>query len=315
MIKDTPIKIADYYKSFISKYSEIKDNNLKKIERNVTAINEYDTAIQKNPIVSNGTITFNPNNYKEFVEKRYSNGKFNGTISRLYNIDGFRTSETFIFSAMVAKLLEDNAALIRSNDFCNKCLSVTYKQYRVFLLTFANQIMKEVILNANGYDFGYNIGWICINRVKRNKRGRPLLDYAKTKENKKRLLAEGKRLYNKKEADWCEENGIEYNATDYRIYRNDEYLYEIPLLDCKCKGGNQLDFTITDYRGKGTRNKTNKELIAESNGNKEWICELTGDIKLKLHLCNDVDKTNYLKYIRNEDQTSSADWQTYRKDR
>lgn len=315
MIKDSPTHINEYYDSFISKYSTIKNSNIEKIRKNNTTISAYDDAIQKNPSMTFYGITFNPNDYVEYTERHYKRGALARKVAELRNKDGFRSCETFIFVAMVSKLLEDNAALERSNILCEKCIKVSYKQYRCFLQEFTNKIVRELIINGKGYVFSNYIGWIVINRVKVNKRGRKMLDFAKTKANKRKLIAEGKHIYNTEEAKWCKENNLEYKGIDYRVYRNDEYMYEIPLLDCKCKSGTQLEFTPSDYRGKGTRDKTNEELVQESDGNKEWICNLICDIKTKLTLCNQVDKMNYLNYIRDENQASSADWQAYRKDR
>ena len=57
-----------------------------------------------------------------------------------------------------------------------------------------------------------------------------------------KTFAAGKKIYNKEEADWCARNGIEYKAEDKRVFRKDEYCYEIPLIHCRITNGHSMVF-------------------------------------------------------------------------
>ena len=116
----------------------------------------------------------------------------------------------------------------------------------------------------------------------------------------------------KEEAEWCKTHGIEYNGQDGRVFLRNEYCYEIPLLDCHIPHGSKIRFVSADYRGNALRGKTNQDLLEEADYNTEYICKLPLDIRTKLNLCIEADKTLYAKFIRNENQkpinASKASW-------
>lgn len=53
---------------------------------------------------------------------------------------------------------------------------------------------------------------------------------------------------------------------------------------------------------KECRHKTKAQLLKECHYNVDELCKLKCDIRLKLLLCIEADKTLYIKYIRNEKQ-------------
>ena len=81
-----------------------------------------------------------------------------------------------------------------------------------------------------------------------------------------------------------------------------EYCYQIPLIGCKLPNGSKYKLHISDYRATSIRSKTNEDLIKEANGDLNKILEYPADLRLKLNLCNKIDKMLYLNFIRNENQ-------------
>ena len=59
---------------------------------------------------------------------------------------------------------------------------------------------------------------------------------------------------------------------------------------------------------------TNQQIIDMCDNNINKICEMPLDVKTKLTLCNLVDKTLYLNFIRNENQQSYKFIEIDRKD-
>ena len=121
--------------------------------------------------------------------------------------------------------------------------------------------------------------------------------------------------YNKEEAEWCKRNNIEYDGVEFRVFKDNEYCYEFPLINCRIPNGRKYKLTVTDYRATSVRGKTNEQLIEEYKRDKNKICELPVDVKTKLSMCNEVDKTLYLNFIRNENQKSANSISINRKDR
>ena len=201
--------------------------------------------------------------------------------------------------------------LRRDVEFYDKLTSLTIRQYTEILRTYYTEVQRQMILKGAGYVFEGSLGWICINRCKIDKQ-RTHIDFSKTKKKKAEIVANGGKLYNKEEAKWCKAHGIEYNGQDGRVFLRNEYCYEIPLLDCHIPHGSKIRFVSADYRGNALRGKTNQDLLEEADYNTEYICKLPLDIRTKLNLCIEADKTLYAKFIRNENQkpinASKASW-------
>ena len=193
-------------------------------------------------------------------------------------------------------------------------LDLSLNQYQEVLQSFYTEVHKKLIIDGVGYVFESPIGWICINRCKIVQGKRRLLDFKATKDNKEKLLAEGKRLWNKDEADYAKVVGADYDGVDYRVFLNKDVCYEMPLINCRLNSGEKYRLTPTFAR-RHIKGKTNADLIAECNNDINKICELPIDIMLKLKLCLETDNILYLNFIRNEAQQSAHTPKANRKNR
>ena len=315
-IKETPTNFRVYYKSMIA-------TNTRKKEAAVEAYNGLCLQEKANYEEIKSNIDSYKDNfhvdlmaYDEFVTNTYSCGRFlkvakglfiNRTnnyelVSDLYDLFTLARQQVEIFN------------LKRDIELYDKLVSLTLKQYTEILRVYYTEVHKKIVLEGAGYRFAEGIGWICANRCILHK-PRPMIDYAATKKREAELKAAGKRIYNKEEAEWCKRNGIPYEAEDKRVFKTNEYCYEIPLIDSKLPNGTKLKLEIGDYRHTSLRGKTNDELIAQCNGDIKKICELPIDLKTKLTLCDKVDKILYTKFIRNENQEPLIAPKTNRKNR
>lgn len=302
-VKEIPINVRTYYKSMMAAYTQLKaDAVLAKDELN-TVIADLWKSIYANISVYETEFNINLLKYKEFEENKYIDGVFLKTAKGMFinrKNNYMLVSDLFdLFN--LARKQKQIYDLENDIKFYNKILALNFKQYTEILRVFYTEVHKHMILKGEGYVFEDMIGWTCINRchiVKSTTR----IDYKATKENKKKLLEEGKRLYNAEEAAWCKQNGLPYDGVDYRVYLNNEYCYEVPLIGCKLPNGSKYKLVGADYRGREIRGKHNDELISMCNSKIENICELPLDLRTKLGLCNTVDKMLYLNFIRNENQ-------------
>lgn len=304
-VKEIPTNTKMYYRLFIEDSKQkLKENKEAKESLNNKIKLEHDE-ILNDSFSYKEDFGIDLTEYEEFVNKEYSTGVFlkvakGAFINRKNDYKLVAELYTLFEHAKDLKEVYDLNIKIK---FLEKCIEISYKQYLYILKTYVTEIHKQMILNGYGYVFGQNIGWICINRIIiRNPK--KILDYAATKKRKAELIAQNKRLWNKDEADWCLRNGIKYNAEDYRVFKTDEYCYEVPLIHCTLPGGNDLKLEISDYRARSVRGKTNDDLIRECNGDTSKICQLELDLKTKLNICEKLDKLLYTKFIRNEGQFS-----------
>lgn len=301
--KELPTSIRTYHRLMV----EQKNVKLKEceLERNeiIRQLKDMRSDILDGVKVYKDKYNVDLHDYEEFEKDTYIDGRFLKLTKGLFlkQDDNFELVGAIYDLMTYAQLQKKLYDIDKEIRLCKKLINLKFKEYTEILRLFYNKVQERMILEGEGYVYGNGIGWICINRVKRRKI-RPILDYAATRAREKELIAQGKRIYNKEEADWCTRNGIEYKAEDKRVFRSDETYIEIPLISSKLKNGTKLKLETTDYRGPGTRNKTYADLKEECNNNPKEIVKLQMDIRAKLKMCQDIDKILYTKYIRNEDQ-------------
>ena len=315
-IKNTPVNFRTYYKHLMEVCKDKKNNITTQLEELEKECSQLYNEIKDNATKYKEDYSFDLAKYSEFVNNEYSTGTFLKASKGAFvnRRDEYELVADLYDLYKLAKYQKQIYLYKKDLALVDKILSLGLYQYKDILKAYYTEVHKKLILDGAGYVFDNNMGWICINRCHLNNPKRPL-DYAATKRRKEELIKEGKRIYNKEEADWCARNGLEYKAEDVRVFMNNEYCYEIPLINCKLIDGRKLKLDITDYRGAEIRGKTNEDLIKECDGDIDKICELSVDLKTKLTLCNKVNKMLYTKFIRNEAQKSINATSTNRKNR
>lgn len=310
-ITEKPTNFRVYYKSMITAYTQKKEEATNILnDLNKTLIDLYSTVT--NDFNSNEEeFDINLKNYKEYIENTYIDGKFlrvaKGVL--LNRKGGYELIGRNFDIYRLAKTQKEIYDIKQDMVLYDKVLSLNMRQYNNLLKLFYTKVQEKLIIDGLGYVFEGMMGWLCINRCKPINL-RPHIDYKATKEREAQLKAEGKRIYNKEEAEWCERNGIEYKAEDKRVFLNPEYLYEFALIGCKLKNGSDIKFQTSDYRGVSVRGKSNNDILIESGGDKYKICDYDIDVRTKLTICLEADKILYTKFIRNEDQTPSVNRKT-----
>lgn len=313
-IKETPTSIKTYFKAFKEYISEEKEKAINERTELRKTINSERSDISNN-LNSYKDFNIDLNKYEEFVNNAYIDGSLCKTAkgafmnrNRDYKLVG-ELHNLYKYSTHLKqeKELTDNIELYSKGE------GLSLKEYTELIRSYTTNIHKVLILKGAAYAFTGSIGSILINRcIFRNHK--PNLDYNETNKKKAKFIAEGKRIYNQEEADWCKKNGIPYKVEDYRVWQNKEYCYEVPLLYCKLPNGYKFKLELADYRHQKLRGKTNDDLIKLCNNNTTSICELPVDLKTKITLCDKTDKLLYTKFIRNEDQKPLISSKTCRKD-
>ena len=314
-VKEIPTSFRVYYKSMKDTYTQKRLEAIEKLakikEEERLQYILVDETFKNNPDAYSCDLT----KYDEYNENKYKSGKFFRVAKTIFanRHNNFELVVNYFDLFKLAKLQKDIVETQNIIILADKLLELSVFEYLNILKKHYTEVQRRLILEGEGYSFGGTVGWICINRCKINKSRKKIIDFQATKANREKLLAEGKRIYNKEEAEWCKQNNIEYNGVDARVYVNNEYGYEIPLLNCSLPHGANMKFVTSDYRAPNLRGKTNEDLKKECNNDIKKICELDVDIRTKLNMCVSVNKMLYTKFIRNENQESSIAKKAYRK--
>lgn len=304
-IKEVPINTKYYYQLMISNCKKANDNNIKKLEDINKELKILYEDIKDRVDVYEKEFNTDITKYEEFKSNKYITGEFfRVTKGLLINKKGNYELKGDLFDLYnLAKTQKVINNIEREIKFNEKLINIEYKDYNKLIKTYYTEVQRQLILEGNAYHFEGSLGMIFINRCKVRKR-KPTIDYAATKKRKAELAAQGKRIYNKEEAEWCKERNINYDGVDGRVYQDIEYIYEIPLVNCRLQNCKDVKFTPTDYISAKFRGKTYNDIIEACHHNINEICNADLDIKKKLKLCNEVNKILYTKYIRHENQES-----------
>ena len=314
-IKEVSVSYRSYFKTMRAsvrpKYEEAVALYEKKLLEEKELYNDVKLRLE----IYKSTYKINLMDYDEFTENSYKTGIFYDACKTLFinrKKNYIATSPSYTLYKL-SRLQKEVYDLKHKIDIYEKMLDVTMEQYRSILEAFYTEVHKHMIINGEGYVFEEPLGWVCINRCKIVKGRNKKLDFKATKENKEKLIAEGKRLWNKEEAEYAASIGADYNGVDYRIYLDAEYVYEFPVIGCRLTRDSYRFYIPQSSRH--SREHTEEEFIELCNKDKEKICELNTDLKYKLKLCLKVDDLLYLNFIRNEAQQSAHTPKANRKSR
>lgn len=315
-IKEIPTNFRVYYASMRSATTQKKESAIEAREELIADITELSHNIKSKVEHYEKEFKVKLNDYEEFVENKYITGKFlrlakGMFLNRSNNYE--LVSDLFDLHKLASKQKELHN-LEHDIELYDKLLNLSLKEYNHILKVYFTEVHKQMVLNGYGYHLGGNIGWICFNRCKLVKH-KPRIDFIATRRREAELKAQGKKIYNKEEADWCKAHGIDYVAEDKRVFQNLEYVYELPLINSTVTSGPRLEFRVSNYVGRNLSHYTYDKLLELANYDTTKICELDIDIRKKLTLCEKVDKILYTKFIRNENQEPIINPKVNRKNR
>ena len=299
----TPSSFRDYYTLFKKHNEEIYEGTKNALTKLVSDEDDLYNEIKSIADRYKTEFKINLMVYREFVENTYIDGSFEKAVSKFFinKSNGYSLIKELYALKKLTKLLKDIKVLSDKQILAKKCLSLTLKEYSDILQNFYERVHKHMIVDGYGYVLPEPIGWLCINRTHAvNKR--PTVDFSETRKKKEALLAAGKKLYNKEEAEFCRIHDIPYDGEKYTVYQKEKYFYEIVLVGCKIPNHVGIKFTSSNWVHRSLWKKTYDEMIAMCNGDINKICELPINLRVKLNMCLKADDKLYIKFIRNEAQ-------------
>lgn len=295
--------VKDYYRNLKEDYNKKLEDTIKNLEvaekTNVKTYNELNSCLD----FIKKEFKVNLNSFDEFNSNSYIDGsllKFAIKFNRNANKDVERRYAIIILR--YAQSVENIHNFNHEIEKYKKILSLSYSEYTKYIKTYYYEVQRQMIVNGYAYKFHGSIGTICINRCKNLKRI-PIINTKATNANKERLKKEGKELYDEKKAAWCKDHGVEYHGVEYRVFSRHDYLYEFALLWSGLPNPFRHKFEPIDYWGAKLRGKHKEDFIKEADGNLNYICGLDITFRTKVTICNEIDETLYLNFIRNENQT------------
>lgn len=293
------IKIKDYYLQFINdakvdiyKYNEkikqlkeLKESYIKDINDNIDNIKKY--------------IKIDLDNYtKEWIEKTYNptESLYQYLIIYLKKHDGENEIKKYLIILIkYCNVLRSINTYNKYISFANKRKSLPLKEYKSYVYKYYCKVHK-CILEGNAYKFNNGIGTLIINYWKL-KKPKPTIDYALTYKRKQEIINKGLRPYDMEEAKLYRAKGIPYDGIKYEVFRDATHYFDVGIFDSKICHHKAFKLQINasinhKFRALGDCG------LAEKYKTIEEISNLQVDIKHKINILMNVDKTKYLNYVR-----------------
>lgn len=305
MIPD--IEIKHYY----NKYLEDANNDLIKFQE------EYEVAINikndtrkfiKEQIRVINNININLSDYKqEWIIGKYNpnNDLLNKLNSKLELYNNGEERIVILQLIKYCNVLKKCNQLNTAIDLAKRRHELSYKEYRKFVANYYQYGVHKCCIEGYAYNYGYGIGDLIINKWKFTKtehsNNTKVIDYKATNNAKKKLILEGKIPYNKEDAEIYKLRGIKYEGIPYVVYKEKNDFYEIAIINNRYINPQNLKFEHHETISANLRNKGFEQIAQECS--KDEILHLKCDIRYKLIIYNCADKTAYLKYIRNVEQS------------
>lgn len=203
MLPDT--KLKDYYYQFVydAKVSIAKYNEILKTTK--TAKEECYNYLKLHEDKIKNLLGIILTNYTtEWINKKYNTDeKLYKRVNKLLIENTNKLTRPYVIELIkYCNLLNKENKYIKEIEYYTKCKNIKITEYRTIITTFFNKV-HACVLNGNGYKFSNGLGTYLINHWKvtdNPKVKKRCIDYAATNAKKKELLAQGKKLYDDKEA-------------------------------------------------------------------------------------------------------------------
>lgn len=304
------VTIREYYLQFIdnARKDVIKyKNKIKEYTDNRDEVYNY---INENKDIIINLFKIHIDNYIEYKTKEYNpkENLFNAANNRLY-VTNDKYKPLLFNIIKYCRILHNIHNCQRLIILAEQRQNLKKSKYKRYIADFYTRVHK-CVLDGLGYKYAYGLGTFVINKWTTT-RTTKMIDFNETNKRKKELLAEGKRLYNDKEAAWYKLRNIPYDGVDYRVYINNSTVYDITFINCSLFGYRSMDYQRAEYVPIKYKGMGYKAMAEQLCFNEEDIFNLQVDIRYKLNIYLYKYPTRYINFVRNGKEEKRVTRQSY----
>ena len=294
--------LKDYYETYKAKASGDVLYYTTKIKTYTSRRHTYKQLISSN-ILKYKELGIKLIDYQfEYGAGIYKDGKLNKAAIKL--LDKVTTDEDkklvndLILYTNTIKLLYECKIIL--DEAINRD-KLTYKEYEEYVFKYYGEVTKQ-LFEGYGYNMNYHIGMLFYERVDLPEKERKVLDYAATNKAKEKLIAEGKKPYEKKMADLYAARGLKYDGVPYAVYRtNDTFCYKWHFVNSIFLNKLTMEFTMKNYTPSILYKlgyTTYEDIAKYYNYDYDKIVYSNLGLQQKAKILLNIDKTRYTKFIR-----------------
>lgn len=222
-------------------------------------------------------------NYKiEFINKQYNTEKALETKVLYYlRHPNDKDRQLIIQLAKYCSILRSEEEIRKRLEVSRVKAYMNYKEFQKYIFDYYSKVHK-VLLQGDAYKFGKGLGTIFLRTIDMTTGSHSRIDFAKTRENKLKLLAEGKKPYVEREAKQCEIENIPYDGVPYIVLRNETQSVVLDITNSKYfTSRGRVSFNMKKYLNLKYRGMTYKEIIEKYCPTEESVADLQADLYTK----------------------------------
>lgn len=241
----------------------------------------------------------------EFIDKQYNPEKALETkvLYFLRHPNG-EDRQLIIQLAKWCSLLRSEVDIQRKLEVSRIKLNMNYREFQKYLFDYYSKVHK-VLLQGDAYKFGKGFGTIFLRTIDMTTGSKNRIDFAKTRANKLKLLAEGKKPYIEREAKQCEIENIPYDGVPYIVLRNETQSVVLDITNSKYfTSRGRVSFSMKKYLNLKYRGMSYKEIIEKYCPTEESVADLQADLYTKRSILGIMNPGITQKFNRKYDTSN-----------
>lgn len=241
----------------------------------------------------------------EFIDKQYNPEKALETkvLYFLRHPNG-EDRQLIIQLAKWCSLLRSEVDIQRKLEVSRIKLNMNYREFQKYLFDYYSKVHK-VLLQGDAYKFGKGFGTIFLRTIDMTTGSKNRIDFAKTRANKLKLLAEGKKPYIEREAKQCEIENVPYDGVPYIVLRNETQSVVLDITNSKYfTSRGRVSFSMKKYLNLKYRGMSYKEIIEKYCPTEESVADLQADLYTKRSILGIMNPGITQKFNRKYDTSN-----------
>lgn len=222
--------LTEYHQLFVNKYYNIVEKNGNELARVIAEVKAAKQYLSTNHKIYESIMGIDFNNYPiEFKEERY-----NPNLDLYYAVEDIYENNKYPEHRIaVLQLVKYIEYLGKKYDL--EQVIDEYTKYSTMYRDKFNDLVKayycaigNYLIKGYGYKASKGIGIFYLEKIMWSK-ARKVLNVGQSQKNKKKLILEGKKVYNKKDEYMAKLFGVEYNPEEYRVYDEKSFCYKLKI--------------------------------------------------------------------------------------
>lgn len=222
--------VTEYHQLFVNKYFNILEENSIALAKVIAEISAAKQFISKHTSVYKEVMKIDLSKYtKEIKDEQYDfDSDLYSRISDIFEDNKYPEHRVAVIQLIkYIEFLAKKYELEQTIEEYTK-YSGMYRDDYIRLLKTYYSVVANFMIKGYGYKLAKGTGTVYVEKFIWSK-PRKVLNLTESTRNKKRLILEGKKVYNRKDEYMAKLFGVEYDPEEYRVYKEKSSGYRLKI--------------------------------------------------------------------------------------